>query len=116
MRTRDRSSYPGIITYSIYLIANVTYDEIITTSVAGVTSILHAAAKEPSVKRVVITSSSAAGGNNSTEGSTQHWDATTWNTEVTATREETDGFKLYIVSKVMAERAAWDFVATEKAR
>lgn len=83
-------------------------------SVAGTLSILKAAAKEPSVKRVVVTSSSAAGGLHRKDGPMQHWDANTWNTESTATKDETNPQTLYVVSKIEAEHAAWNFIKTEK--
>lgn len=77
-------------------------------------SILKAASKEPGVKRVVITSSNVAAGLNRADGPPQYWDATTWNTETHEARDERDSSLLYVMSKIKAERAAWDFVKREK--
>lgn len=63
----------------------LTYGDVILPTVSGTLSILQAAAKEPSVKRVVFTSSVAAGGVNRADGPTQHFDGLSWNTETTAT-------------------------------
>lgn len=93
--------------------AGQTYNEIVVPAVAGTLSILKAAAKEPSIKRVVVTSSSASGGTHDPDGPPKHWDATTWN-EATVTPEETNEWAFYAVSKTKAERAAWDFVKDEK--
>lgn len=102
-----------ILTNSAHHLANATYDNLITPSIAGVLSILRAASSSPSIKRFVLTSSSAAGGMSSVNGEVKHWDATTWNTQV-VTRDETDPIKLYFVSKTESERAAWDFIKEKK--
>ena len=82
--------------------------DLVTPAVNGTKSMLSAASKSSRVKRVVVTSSMAAitdepdGNHILTESD--------WNTKSSLTRNP------YYYSKVLAERAAWDFHSTEKPR
>lgn len=96
--------------------ANITYEELVPASVQSVTAILHAAACEPNVKRVVITSSSAAAGVHQSEGAIQYWDTSSWNEDRSRIEKEPADMQLYMESKVRSERAAWHYMETNKAR
>ena len=80
--------------------------DLIDPAVMGTRNVLGAAAKSPSVRRVVVTSSMAAitdepeGDHVLTESD--------WNEKSSLDRNP------YYYSKTLAERAAWDFVASEK--
>ena len=90
------------------------WDDVVEPSVKGTLVALEAAAKESSVTRVVITSSSCALGMPSLD-SPQTWDEKTWNDAcVKSAKSEPNGWNVYAASKVMAERAGWDFVKNKK--
>lgn len=96
--------------------ADITYEELVLPSVQSVTAILHAAAHESNVKRVVITSSSAAAGLHQADGPIQRWDMSSWNEDKSLIERETAVIQLYIESKVRSERAAWHYMEAHKAR
>jgi len=84
-------------------------------AVQGTLSVLEAALKVPSVKRVVITSSIVAafgaGGDNPAHVVTEKdWNPIT----VEYAEANADGHLPYVVSKKLAEKAAWDFIAQHK--
>ena len=116
-----------------------TWDETVEPTVAGVVSILSAAAKQPEIKRVVLCSSSTACGLPSVvprssfdpKNPPQHFDATTWDEKTPEVAKKLDakvkaGEKLtpeeegqfgnacYSTGKIYSEKAAWDFVKKEK--
>lgn len=79
--------------------------DLVDPAVEGTLSMLRAAAKNKRVRRVILTSSMAAitdepDGRVLTEGD--------WNTKSSLTRNP------YYLSKMMAERVAWDFIEQEK--
>lgn len=90
--------------------------ELLEPAVNGTTSVLRAVAKHaPSVKRVVVTSSFAAIlseadlANPHRTFSEADWNPSSYEDGVTGSAATS-----YRVSKKFAEKAAWDFVATEK--
>lgn len=90
--------------------------EILDPAIKGTTSILEAIKKyAPGVKRVVLTSSFAAIlsaddlGNANKTWSEADWNPNTYEDGITGPPGTT-----YRVSKTLAEKAAWDFVASEK--
>ena len=101
----------------------VTFDadpnNVIPQTVQGVTSILDAAAKEPSVKELVFTSSIVAATMPS-PGNTTHVERGTYNDIATQLAwapppyDPAHGFPVYMASKVAAEKAVWDFVEQKK--
>ncbi|CAK7237807.1 methylglyoxal reductase (NADPH-dependent) gre2 [Sporothrix bragantina] len=84
--------------------------DVLEPAINGTTGILKAIqAHAPSVKRVVITSSFAAMTQDSTPPKIydeSSWNPITWDEALTS--------KTYRGSKTLAEKAAWDFVDTEK--
>jgi nucleoside-diphosphate-sugar epimerase len=92
--------------------------ELLDPAIKGTTGILKAIVEHnPSVKRVVIISSFSSMWN----GNKGMWPEHTYNEEdwnpITfeeAARPETDGENAYSASKVLAERAAWDFMKEQK--
>ena len=84
----------------------------------GTTSILNSALKHGTgVRRIVLTSSVAAIREN---GPTpRNFDETNWNnaavTEVESKGSAAGPTLIYLASKTLAERAAWEFVAAHKA-
>jgi nucleoside-diphosphate-sugar epimerase len=80
-------------------------DELIVPARDGALRVLRAA-REAGVKRVVLTSSFAAIGYGQ-ESRTAPFDETCW------TDPDSDAVSAYVMSKTIAERAAWDFVAEE---
>jgi len=79
--------------------------DLVDPAVKGTRSVLDAAAKNGNVKRVVLTSSAAA----ITDQADGHVNTEEdWNTRSTLTRNP------YYYSKVLAERAAWAFVESQK--
>lgn len=97
-------------------------EKVIPPTLAGTKEILEAAAKTPSVKRVVYTSSSGALRLSTETPFTVTQD--TWNHEaiqmatnpaVYATLpDEAKGLVTYCASKTLAEKACWEFVEKEK--
>jgi len=93
-------------------------DELIVPAVRGTTSILNSALKHgTSVKRIVLTSSLAA--IREPDPKPRNYDETNWN-NAAVTAVETKGsaagpIMIYLASKTLAERAAWEFVAKHKA-
>jgi dihydroflavonol-4-reductase len=79
--------------------------DLVDPAVMGTLSLLRAAAKSPRIKRVVLTSSVAA---ITDEPDGRVLTENDWNTESSLTRNP------YYFSKFMAEKAAWDFMKTEK--
>ena len=78
-------------------------DELIKPAVNGTLSVLRAAAKASTVKKVVVTSSVAAVG--------ESGDKTRGEKDWTDLTKPTGA---YVKSKTLAEKAAWDFVAENK--
>lgn len=87
------------------MIATRQPEEVIRPAVEGVDRVL-SAARDGGVRRVVYTSSCGAiyYGH---PAQTEPFDETSW------TNLEASNMSLYVRSKTLAERAAWDFVATE---
>lgn len=87
------------------MIATRRPEEVIRPAVEGVDRVL-SAARDGGVRRVVYTSSCGAiyYGH---PAQTEPFDETSW------TNLEASNMSLYVRSKTLAERAAWDFVATE---
>jgi nucleoside-diphosphate-sugar epimerase len=89
---------------------------VIPQTIAGVTSILHAALKEPSVRRFVYTSSIVAA-TTIEVGSSTHVGRDTWNDAAVEAAwapppyEPSRGFIVYQASKVVGEREVWKFAA-----
>nr|WPM83322.1 ProsC [Phaeosphaeria sp.] len=99
-------------------------EEVITPTVKGTMNILEAALQNPSVKSVVLTSTSGAA-SGPRPGVEFHMGRDTWNQEAvdlvrnTAPEERGKmgfewGYVVYVVSKIEAERAAWDFLERRK--
>ncbi|KAG8889229.1 methylglyoxal reductase (NADPH-dependent) gre2 [Tulasnella sp. 332] len=91
--------------------------EMIQPAVKGTLGILESIQKHgPNVKRVVITSTLGAIIHD--KGSNKIFDETDWNLasekEVTEKGRDASGMNKYRAGKVMAERAAWDFVQKNK--
>ena len=75
--------------------------ELIRPAVEGTRRVLQACTESGSVRRVVLTSSVAAVGNSDANGSV--FSETDWS--------DPGSLRSYAKSKVLAERAAWDFVS-----
>ncbi|KAH9057429.1 D-lactaldehyde dehydrogenase [Lactarius vividus] len=93
-------------------------DELIVPAVRGTKSILNSALKHgTSVKRIVLTSSVAA--IREEAPTPRDYDETSWNNaavaKVTSQGSAAGPVTIYLASKTLAERAAWDFVAAHKA-
>ncbi|KAH9166716.1 D-lactaldehyde dehydrogenase [Lactarius sanguifluus] len=93
-------------------------DELIVPAVQGTTSILNSALKHGTgVKRVVLTSSVAAVRED--HPTRREYDETSWNNAAVAavaSKGSAAGpVMIYLASKTLAERAAWEFVAAHKA-
>jgi len=92
---------------------------VIPQTVAGAVNALKAAAKEPSVKRVVLTSSSTAATLPKPDKAFSI-DEKTWNEEAIKLAwapppyEPSRGYTVYAASKTEAEQAAWKFVQDNK--
>ncbi|KAJ3958793.1 hypothetical protein N0V92_004617 [Colletotrichum tropicale] len=90
--------------------------EVIPPVVESVTSILEAAAREPSVKSFVYTSSIAAAVDITPGVDTQHAGSDAWNEKAVEIawapppHPENHWHMVYQASKVEAEKAVWDFV------
>lgn len=78
--------------------------DLVDPAVNGTLSVLESAAASPDVKRVVLTSSFAAISNGPRS---EPYDESDWNTTDSLDRGP------YAFSKTMAEKAAWDFMASE---
>jgi nucleoside-diphosphate-sugar epimerase len=97
----------------------VTFDadpnNVIPQTLKGVTILLEAAAREPSVKVFVYTSSIVAA-TMPAPGNTTHVERDTWNDTATQLAwapppyEASRGGPVYMASKVAAEKAVWNFV------
>ncbi|KAF8322637.1 NAD(P)-binding protein [Clavulina sp. PMI_390] len=99
--------------------ARHTYDDlwedIINPAVNGVVGMLSSAMKTgKNVKRIIFTSSA----NTIQEEGQEVYDETMWGKKATVALErdgdKTDGRIVYAASKVLSERAAWDFMEKEK--
>lgn len=98
------------------------YDLVINGLVKSTLNALRAAASTPSIKRVVLTSSyiSAAMPQTGQDGS--KFDENSWNDQIVEMAKSTPeghparGFFIYMASKVLGEKAAWEFVIKEKVR
>ncbi|CAM1507574.1 Fc.00g072150.m01.CDS01 [Cosmosporella sp. VM-42] len=93
--------------------------KVITVAVNGIKNALEAAAKQPSIKRVVLTSSSSAAYFPvANKGGVV--DKDTWNDEAVAgawdpnTLEDQKNFMVYAASKAEAEREAWKWLKNNK--
>jgi len=94
-------------------------NEVVPQTVAGATSILHAALREPLVKAFVYTGSISAA-TMCVPGNSTHVERDTWNEEALKLAwapppyEPTRGIFVYNASKTEAEMAVWKFVAENK--
>ncbi|KAF2464021.1 NAD(P)-binding protein, partial [Lindgomyces ingoldianus] len=99
-------------------------DEVISPTIKGTTNILEAALETPSVKSVVLTSTSGAA-SGPRPGVKFHIGRNTWNQAAVDVVKNTPpekraemgfewGYLVYVVSKIEAERAAWDFIEQRK--
>jgi nucleoside-diphosphate-sugar epimerase len=94
-----------------YNITDVKLD-LLDPAILGTTGMLRSIKRfAPTVRRVVITSSFAA--MVVPDAHPDVYDETAWN-PVTAEEAEKDAVTAYRASKTLAERAAWDFLSTEK--
>jgi len=87
--------------------------DLLEPAVKGTTNILQEAQRQPSVKRVVITSSFGTVfdiSNPTRDISEASWNPITWE----EAQNTTDPMTAYRASKKFAEKAAWDFVDTQK--
>jgi nucleoside-diphosphate-sugar epimerase len=87
--------------------------DMLIPAIEGTLNLLRDAAKAPSVRRVIDTSSIAAVYNVNNLSATlteDDWNPVTWDEAVVSDR----AFPVYVASKKLAERAAWDFVEREK--
>lgn len=87
----------------------VSDESTIRTAVDGTLRVLKAAAKEPTVKKVVLTSSCVAISDGHSD-MTQVFDEKTW------TNVESPLATNYAKSKTLAERAAWDYVKNDEVK
>ena len=102
--------------YSSFL-AIKTFTDLIIPAVRGTTSILNSALKNGSaLKRLILTSSVAAIREDTTV--TRAFNESNWNNsavEAVKTRGSAAGpVLIYLASKTLAEKAAWEFVAAHK--
>ncbi len=81
-------------------------EDLITPALTGTLIVLHAAKKVDTIKRVVFTSSVVAVTDKGAVG--KLFTEADWNTEATLERDP------YPLSKVRAEKAAWDFIKSER--
>jgi len=89
--------------------------ELFTPAIEGTLSVLEAAAKEHTVKRVVITSSTAAVMDLAKDLKTHVITEKDWNpVTLEQALATTDAFVWYIYSKTAAEHAVWKFVEERK--
>ena len=110
----------GTFLYSVYSppsFTNWVYAELIIPAVRGTTSILNSALKHGNnVKRFILTSSAVAALELST--TPRVFNEINWNNaaveEVNAKGSAASPFVMYMASKTLAEKAAWEFVATHK--
>jgi len=79
-------------------------------AINGTKSILKSALKEPKVKRFVLTSSVVAAGLHKHLTTEEDWTELTYQDALNTTNP----FVAYMVSKTLAEKAAWEFVAENK--
>ena len=116
-----KATHPdGTFLYSIYgppSIVNWVYAELIIPAVRGTTSILNSALKHGNtVKRFILTSSVAAIREETT--TPRVFNETNWNNAaveaVNAKGSDAGPVVIYLASKTLAEKAAWEFVATHK--
>jgi len=88
--------------------------DILDPAVQGAVSVLEAAIKVPTIKRIVMTSSIAAVLGASSDPthvvSEKDWNPTT----VEQAEQDKNPFTAYVASKKLSERAAWDFVEKNK--
>lgn len=102
--------------YSFFLVIK-TYIDLIIPAVRGTTSILNSALKHGSaIKRLILTSSVAAVREETTVP--RAFNESNWNdsaVEAVKTRgSEAGPVLIYLASKTLAEKAAWEFIATHK--
>jgi nucleoside-diphosphate-sugar epimerase len=102
--------------YSSFL-ATKMYTDLIIPAVRGTTSILNSALKHgSSLKRLVLTSSVAAVRDQTTVPRT--FNESNWNDAAVETVKtkgsEAGPVLIYLASKTLAEKAAWEFVAAHK--
>lgn len=99
-------------------------EEVVTPTIKGTTNILEAALDNPSVKCVVLTSTSGAA-SGPRPGVEFHIGRDSWNQDAVDVVKNTSpekraqmgfewGYVVYVVSKIEAERAAWEFLETQK--
>ena len=91
-------------------------DEVIVPVLKAYRTILEAAHAQKQIRRFVFTSSSVAvGPMNRGSGPIQRLDVNSWNDEaVEQSKTAPNGHNAYAASKVLSERAVWDFVKTNK--
>ncbi|KAK3332675.1 hypothetical protein B0T19DRAFT_490649 [Cercophora scortea] len=107
----------------VHVASPLTFDpdpeKVIPQTIAGATGLLHAAAREPSVKRFVYTSSAATVFEHEI-GTPIHLTKDSWNNRAVKTAwspppyEPIRGAVVYAASKTQAEQAIWKFVDEEK--
>lgn len=84
------------------------YNDVIKPAVDGTLNVLHSCASSKSVKKIVLTSSIAAVSSKAAASNGQVDTEENWNDIATET------YLHYMYSKTAAERAAWDFIASNK--
>lgn len=112
----------GIIHVASVLSFSSNPDEVIPPTIAGVTSLLHSAFKEASVKSFVYTSSSRAATDLHPSNPHITIDETSWNDAaikdawsiLSEPFPPTHGTTVYSASKAGAEKALWQFVKERK--
>jgi nucleoside-diphosphate-sugar epimerase len=106
----------GIIHAASDLSFSDKVDEVIPPVIKAYNSLLTAAKSQEQIRRFILTSSSAAMGFPNPGGNETHkWDVNTWNeASLEAIKSPSpSGVAVYAASKVLSERAAWDFVKRE---
>lgn len=103
----------------IHAASDVSFSEdpnvVIPAVLKAYNSILEAAHKNKSIRRFVLTSSSIAIASSNPGGPRQHLDVNTWNDKaVEESKTAPNAVNVYAASKVLSERAAWDFAKTHK--
>lgn len=108
----------GVAHIAAVLTFSDQWDEVVPPSVEGTVGVLAAAARTPSVRRVVVTSSSfAAAYSQLKPADSQAVTAASWNEGVVARARTNPNKKdIYAASKVLAEQAAWAYMAEHAPR
>ncbi|KAL7418135.1 putative D-lactaldehyde dehydrogenase [Mrakia frigida] len=110
----------GIVhTASPFYMTAGSVSELVGPAVQGTVGVLKSAKKNgKDVKRVVVTSSVASIQNTNVTTPGKVWTESDWNTfsvsEIEEKGDKAAGYHLYMASKTLAERAAWEFIEKEK--